>query len=52
MGALKEAIKQERWEVAALCLVIGFLQVVTQVPPDALPGLLEALEEGGDHARR
>ena len=47
MGTLSAAIKEERWEEASLCLLIGLLQTVAQVPDDALAGLLEALEGDG-----
>ena len=48
MGALESALKQERWEEAALRLVIGVLQTASSVPDDALDGLIEALEGVAD----
>ena len=44
MALLMEAIQEQKWEVAALCLLIGLLRSTLEVPEDALPGLLEALE--------
>ncbi|MFQ5860516.1 MAG: hypothetical protein ACE5IG_03085 [Dehalococcoidia bacterium] len=50
MSLLRAAIRDQRWEVAALCLLIGAMQAALTVPQDALPGLLEVLEgESGDH---
>ena len=43
MGTLSTAVKEERWEEAALRLLIGLLQTASRVPDDALTGLLEAL---------
>ena len=37
-------MREERWEEAALCLLVGLLQTAARVPEDALVGLLEALE--------
>ena len=48
MSLLSRAIRQERWEVAALCLLIGLLRAAAEVPEDALPGLLEVLEGESD----
>ncbi len=48
MGVLSAAIKEERWEEVALCLLVGLLQTASRVPRDALAGLLEALEGGED----
>ena len=42
---LAEAITQERWELAALCLLLGLVRTVERLPPDALPALLELLGE-------
>lgn len=44
MGMLSVALKEERWEEVALCLLIGLLQAAARVPEDALVGLLEVLE--------
>lgn len=51
MQALTTAIEMERWDVAALLMLHALLRVTAMVPPDAVHGLLEALE-GDDHASR
>jgi hypothetical protein len=51
MGTLSVALREERWELAAHCLLVGLMETILRVPEDALPGLLEALEGEGD-ARR
>ena len=47
---LAVAIEQERWHLAALCLVLGCLRLAAELPPDTVVGLLEALE--GDEGAR
>lgn len=42
-----QAIKEERWELVALCLLLGLVQAAEQLPPDALVSLLDLL--GGDN---
>jgi hypothetical protein len=37
------AIERENWELAALCLIAGFLEVLEALPPDAAESLLEEL---------
>ena len=44
MKTLTAAIERERWDLAALLLVHAFLKVADSLPPDAVQGLLEALE--------
>ena len=46
MGVLAVAIEQQRWDLAALCLLWGVTYVAAALPPDAIEGLLEALEAG------
>ncbi|MDP3063998.1 MAG: hypothetical protein Q8O40_12430 [Chloroflexota bacterium] len=43
MGTLRMAVRQRRWEAAALYLLVAVMEAAGQVPQDALPGLLEAL---------
>lgn len=50
MGVIAQAIQEERWEVAALCLIWGMVRALDRLPPDALVGLLEVLE--GNDGRR
>ncbi|MBM2827427.1 MAG: hypothetical protein HW403_1491 [Dehalococcoidia bacterium] len=50
VGALSRAIAEERWELAALCLLLGAVKVIEGWPPDTVTGLLDALvgdEDGG-----
>ncbi len=44
MKALTAAIERERWDLVALLLAYAFLKVADSLPPDAVHGLLEALE--------
>ncbi len=44
MATLGLAIRQKRWEVVALYLLVGVLRAADGVPRDALEGMLEALE--------
>ncbi len=46
MSALAGAILGRRWELAALCLVLGILEAVSKLPADAMAGLLAAGELG------
>ena len=46
MGLLAQAVQKEQWELAALCLLLAALRTVQRLPPDAVVGLLEALEGG------
>ena len=57
MGLLAQAVQREQWELAALCLLLAALRTVQRLPPDAVVGLLEALEapkgeEGGQDVPR
>ncbi|MDP2954742.1 MAG: hypothetical protein Q8O76_15670 [Chloroflexota bacterium] len=51
MSALARAVAKKRWELASLCLLLGMVQAMSQLPPDAVEGLIEALE-GPGHGRR
>ena len=44
MREQREAIREQRWDLAALCLLLGTLEMAMAIPEEALPGLLEALE--------
>ena len=48
MGSLTSAIERERWDEVALLLVNALLRATYALPPDAIQGLLEALEGGED----
>ena len=43
MSALTVAIQGKRWELAALCLLLGVTEAAAALPPDAVEGLLEVL---------
>ena len=51
MSALGTAVAKKRWELASLCLLLGMLQALSNLPPDGVEGLIEALE-GPGHGRR
>ncbi len=44
MSLLATAIKQQNWQLAALCLLYSLAQALSQLPPDAVEGVLDALE--------
>ncbi|MBI4201093.1 MAG: hypothetical protein HY531_02240 [Chloroflexi bacterium] len=44
MPSLAGAIREERWELAALMLVRALLETAQRIPEDAIPQLIEALE--------
>lgn len=50
MSLLAQALREERWEVVALCLLQGWLQVATQLPPGTVQDLLDVL--GSEDRRR
>ncbi len=47
MQALTTAIEAERWDMAALLMLHALLRITAKLPPDAVQGLLEALEGDG-----
>ncbi len=48
MLALPWAIKERQWQVAALCLLLGLMTALSQVPPDSIVGLLDVVNGGDD----
>lgn len=42
----------KRWELAALCLLMGVTEAAAALPPDAVEGLLEVLAGLEDEERR
>lgn len=44
MSLLAAAIEEENWELAALCLLYALAQALAQLHPDAIEGVLDALE--------
>lgn len=45
MAALALAIERKQWELAALYLLLGVVQAAGALPPEAVEGLLDVLEE-------
>jgi hypothetical protein len=43
---LQAAVRAERWELAALCLVATALDVISRLPPEAADELIEMLTQG------
>ena len=52
MSTLAVAIRGKRWELAALCLLLGVTEAAAALPPDAVEGLLEVLAGLEDEERR
>ena len=44
MSTLARAIDSKQWELAALCLLLGLWQKLSQLPADSVEGLLDAIE--------
>ncbi len=44
MKALDYAIRTENWELAALCLLVGAVEALRELPPDAVDELLAVLD--------
>jgi len=51
VSVLAQAVAKEQWDLAALCVMLAALRTVLRLPPDAVVGLLEALEGEGDASR-
>ena len=45
MGTLARAIAAERWDLAALCLLVGVTEAAESLPPGAADELIELLAE-------
>ncbi len=45
-GALSIAIDRRRWDVAALCLVMGYIEAMRRVPAESVTEMLDLL--GGE----
>ena len=52
MSTLAVAIQGKRWELVALCLLLGVTEAAAALPPDAVEGLLEVLGGLEDGKRR
>jgi len=44
VSVLSNAVRQEQWELAALCLLLGMEKTLEKIPPDSLEGMMEMLE--------
>ena len=44
MSTLSQALLESHWELAALCLLLGLVLAVSQLPPEAVQGLIEVLD--------
>lgn len=44
MSLLAIAIQHQNWDLVALCLLYSLAQALSQLPPDAVEGVLDALE--------
>ncbi len=51
MGTLTEAIRTERWDIAALVLLNAVMDTALTLPEDAIPQMLEMLEGTDDEQR-
>ncbi len=49
--ALDYAIRTENWELAALCLLMGAVEALKELPPDAVDELLAELDVGAEECR-
>ena len=50
MGTLSKAVREERWQVAAYCLLRALVRATELLPEDTVPALLDMLE-GNAHER-
>ena len=51
MMTLARAIATSKWELAALCLLIGLVEALSRIPADSIEGALDLLEgEDGEEA--
>lgn len=48
MSVLSEAIAGKNWELAGLCLVLGMLEALSQIPVDSIEGVLDVADGDGD----
>jgi uncharacterized membrane protein len=44
MSVLSWALGEGHWELAALCLLLGMVEVISQLSPDAVEGIIEVLD--------
>ena len=46
MMTLARAIATRKWNLAALCLLIGLTKELSHIPADSIEGVLDLLESG------
>lgn len=44
MSTLAWAIARRRWDLAALCLLLGLAETFSKLPADSVEGLIDILE--------
>ena len=44
MITLARAIATRKWDLAALCLLIGLVEELSRIPADSIEGVLDLLE--------
>jgi hypothetical protein len=44
MSVLSRALAEGHWELAALCLILGMVEVISQLSPDGVEGIIEVLD--------
>ncbi len=52
VSVLAMALERRRWDLAALCLLLGVADAAAKLPPETLERLLELLEGAPDDSRR
>lgn len=52
MTTISKAVDQQQWDVVAVCLLRGFVQAASRLPPETLQYLLETLEGGAGAAEK
>lgn len=53
MSTLAWAIARKRWDLAALCLLLGLAETFSRLPADSAEGLIDILEvENGKKERK
>ena len=52
MSTLAWAISRRRWDLAALCLLLGLAEAISRLPADSVEGLIDILDgENGKKGR-
>ena len=44
MSVLATAIAERKWDLAALCLLLGLVKALSSLPADSIEGLIDILE--------